>query len=186
MGASGTNPSRSQLGMLKEAYEEGKRLIDDQIAEADSMRQRSVQFMTFTGSATAFLVGTSLKDGSPQQLDFYLMAILATVVSVLTILAMLAILLSLMVERSASSMPRVTKADWAFRLNPGTLVRKWLSPDVGAPTENDFYRGLALEYEKGAAINDAYLGQMRRWYAFLLVVGSAQVLAWAALAWIFG
>jgi hypothetical protein len=49
-------PTNDDLPMYKMAYDEAKRLVDDQVAELDGIRQRSVQFLAFIGTGTAFLV----------------------------------------------------------------------------------------------------------------------------------
>lgn len=178
-------PSGTVLGLYKEAFEEGKRAVDDQIAELDSMRQRSVQFMAFVGSATGFLVGSGLTATtalSNRGVPFYLSAGIASAVSVAAIIGLLSVLLTFARNRGKS---RDLRAHWNFRNSPEILVTEWIDADVGAPTAEDFYKELAIAYERKLNINDPLLRQVRRSYTWFLSLGGLQVIAWAAVIWIF-
>ena len=164
--------------MYRVAYEEGVRAVDDQIAELDSMRQRSVQFLAFVGSATAFLVGTGL-GGAARTPAFYAVAATATVLALFSLTMVAFILLSI---ECRHGLHRVL---WNFRLEPSTLVEKWIDPDVGAASESEYYRALALQYDKMSAENDGPLKTVRRWYWLFLLLGSTQVMLWASLVWAF-
>lgn len=164
--------------LYKLAYEEGKRTVDDQIAELDSIRQRSVQFLAFIGTATAFLVGTSLKLPT-RTLAFYVIAVLAS----LLMLASVALCLSLLI---ASVKPWSRKAqDWSFRLKPKSLVA-WIEPDVRQPSESDYYRALAEVYEDMADENSVGLDDIRRSYIWFLGIAFVQLTLWLVLAWLYG
>lgn len=164
--------------LYKLACEEGKRTVDDQLAELDSMRQRTVQFLAFVGSATAFLVGTGLHAVSRNS-GFYAVASIATLLSALSVILCLSILV-------ASSRPWSRELEqWSFRLSPSALV-KWIEPDVHPPRDYDFYRALALQYEAMAEANAPSLDRIRRRYLIFLVMGFGQLCGWVALAWLFG
>lgn len=168
----------SQLAMLKVACDEGRRAIEDQVSELDSMRQRAVQFLAFVGSATGFMVGAGL-GASARPKGFEPLALAATASSLLTILLVAFLLLGIVFE---SWRPRRSK--WLVRINAGRLVREWIGPDIGVSKEAEFYQDLALAFEKMAKNNKPALEALRRWYWILLVVGSAQVSLWALLVWI--
>lgn len=172
-----SGPNRSELYKL--AYEEGKRTVDDQLAELDSMRQRSVQFLAFVGASTAFLVGTGLRAPS-RSTGFYLLASIATLSIVVSILLCSAILVA------ASWRGRGLQIeDWSFRLSAKSLVQ-WIEPDVKPPSESDYFRALALRYNAMADENAPRLSRMRRHYIAFLVFGFLQLGAWVALVWIYG
>lgn len=162
--------------LYKFVCEEGQRAVDDQLSELDSMRQRSVQFLTFTGAATAFLVGTSLKTPSRTSL-FYVLASTATVLMVVSVVLCLSIL---MASRKVTS---PEPQEWRFRMSPTGLV-DGIESDV-PPRASDFYRWLAVEYDEMLCLNDPILSQLRRRYAVCLGTGFLQLTLWLLIAWIF-
>ena len=170
------------LGMYKLAYEEGKRTVDDQIAELDSIRGKSVQYLAFLGAATAFLVGTGLSYADRSK-GVFVTAAVATMLSGLALSLCLSIL-------TASRPPWPTpKRDswerWAFRMSPGNLLG-WIESDVGRPTEVQFYRALAQKLEIMATENDPIMEKIRRRYYWFLASGVGQLIAWTTLAWLYG
>lgn len=171
--------------MARVAYEEGKRLVDDQLAELDSMRQRSVQFLAFVGSATAFLVGTGLASTVDDRPSGWLLS--AAAASSLTVIMLLleAVILLSLVSRTSKMLP--TRHEWNFRLEPKVIVKAWVNRDLGAaPEEIDLYVELAEHYSDMADENDHPLAVMRTCYWLFLVVAFAQLMAWGALVWISG
>ena len=164
--------------MYKDAYEEGKRLVDSQSAEIDSMRQRSVQFVAFVGSATAFLVGTSLQAVSRTP-PFYVLAVSATAFSIIMVASLVFVLLGLVWIKG------FRRAKWNFRSSPRILVERWIEPDVGAHAEAEYYHDLAIHYDDKAKENRPWLAQLRRWYAALIVSGATGLLVWVTLFWMF-
>jgi hypothetical protein len=94
-------PRPEAMPMYRIAYDEGKRLVDTQLAELNGMRDRSVQFLAFVGSATAFLVGTSLgRVGEGTDIAYKTaltvsLAIAASVASLAAIYLVITILLAL-------------------------------------------------------------------------------------------
>jgi len=167
--------------LYREAYEEGKRAVDDQIAELDAMRQRSVQFMAFAGSATAFLIGTGLSSSSNRNVGFYVLAVVGSALSVIAIVGLISVLLALAVNKGS----RDVRAQWNFRNSPGVLIREWIDPDLGGLTPVVFYKQLGLVYERKLEVNDLLLRQVRRAYWIFLVAAALQVIFWGALVWIF-
>lgn len=178
-----TRDDRPELYKL--AYDEGKRTVDDQLAELDSMRQRSVQFLAFVGAASAFLVGTSLKV-TDRSVIFYVIAIAASLCTLLTVALCISLLLATQrpwrSKRSESDGPMRA---WSFRLSPSALVR-WIEPDVRPPNESDFYRALAERYEGMAGDNDEGLSKVRRGYICFLGAAVFQLTLWLMLAWLYG
>lgn len=199
--------------MLKVAYEEGLRIIEDQVAELDSMRQRSVQFLAFVGSATAFLAGSGLGGTYDRGPAFFVLAGLASLVSAIAIALASFVLLSLVPRRSGStdreqttqetalgsdpsespvpppaasgrSKFRIERAVFNFQVDPSTLVLRWIEPEMGA-TEAWFFKHLALHYGEKAAENEPLLDTIRRWYWLFIAFASAQVVLWAMVVWVF-
>jgi len=164
--------------MYKVAYEEGKRLVDDQLAELDSMRQRSVQFLAFVGSATAFLVGTGLTTPT-RDTWFFILASSATFLSLSAILMVLAVLVSS--RRLSSPAPY----EFDFRVLPGKLV-EWIEPEVPQPDEVDFLRALANQYQSMYEHNEQGLKLVRKYYLLFIVMGFLQLSFWVSLAWMNG
>jgi len=164
--------------LYKLAYDEGKRALQDQFTELDTMRQRSVQFLAFVGSASAFLVGTSLR-ATDRSVVFYILAIGASITTLLTIALCLALL-------TASRLPRARGVEeWSLNLSSSALV-KWIEPDVGQPNESDFYRGLAELYDRMTNENLPGLNRMRKRYVLFLGGAVLQLTLWLALAWLYG
>jgi hypothetical protein len=169
--------------MYKVAYEEGKRLVDDQLAELDGMRQRSVQFLAFIGSATAFLVGTSLgrvsQVGVAYEIVPLLLAGAASAASLIAIYLVVTMLLAL------SKDERLKPTNWRFRLSPEVLIR-WIEPEVPQPDEVDFLRNLADVYQKMYEYNEPRLKRLRKFYTAFVAIGFFQLVLWASVAWING
>jgi hypothetical protein len=176
----------SALPLYKVAYEEGKRQVDDQVAELDGMRQRSVQFLAFVGAATGFLVGTSLHrvgTTTPGPAYGHLafgLAVAASLASLIAIFLVLSVLLGL--SRKGW---RMRRAEFEFRLSSEDLL-DLIEADVGKPDEVDFYKYLASEYDVMYDTNDSYLVKIRRYYTLFIAIGFIQLALWTAVAWING
>lgn len=190
-GSRGKDADESVVGMYKVAYEEAKRVCLEQLAELDSMRQRSVQFLAFAGSATAFLVGTGLSNqpGDERSLAFFVHAGIASAASVASIIYVASILLSLVPPvgaRGSLLRPwRLRRAMWNFQLDARVFVEEWIDPEVGRSSEADFYRDLALHYGEKDGENESQLDTIRAWYLRFVIAGSTQIVLWAALVWIY-
>lgn len=170
-----SDPSEQRLSaaapLYKAAYEEAKSGVEGQTSELDAIRQRAAAYMSFVGAATAFLVGTSLRLPTTRNLEFYVIAGIATSLSLLTVIFACLVLL-----------PTRT---WEQKLSGQDLVEGWIETDV-PPTETLYFRALALLYDDMRAANETVLQQVRWRLTGVVVCGSLQVLAWATLAWYMG
>jgi hypothetical protein len=155
------------------AYEEGRRTLDDQTDELNRMRDRAVNFAVFVGAATAFLVGTGLQ-APHRDSTFYAIAILASALSALMIFLLFRVL----------NPAKVKKEFWNYRMSPKSLIQGWIETDVPVPSKAQFNRELARVYDDMVLKNEAVLGGLRTAYRWLIVIGSAQLMVWAALVWI--
>jgi hypothetical protein len=191
----------ADLALFKVAYEEGKRLVDDQVAELDSMRQRSVQFLAFVGSATSFLVGTSLPGTTSLTSGQRVVAASATVLSFGSIILVALILLSLVwgsrgtssaAETGGQSKPRFlqrivpARVQWHFRLDPLRLVTEWPKAKAvqQSKTEMTYYGALAKQYSSMSTRNKPALRTLRTYYWMFICATALQVTAWSSLAWL--
>jgi hypothetical protein len=175
------------------AFEEGRRLLDDQLDELNAMRGRAVQYLAFVGTASAFLVGTGLH-GSHRDGLFYAVAGVGTALSLVTV--GLATLVLLAVWPSGSQQDDGgaggTERDsglrimqWKFRLHPAPLVN-WIEPDLRKPNEADLLRALALREQQMYAFNKGNLDTLRLNYVLLIGCGAVQLIIWGTLAWLRG
>jgi hypothetical protein len=159
-----------QTDLYRVAYTESQRTLDDQRAELQGMRTRSVQFTAFVGAATAFLVGTGLHATDRNAL-FYTLAAIASAISALSI-----VLLVLLLHPS-------NRKKWEYRMSAKSLINGWIETDV-PPSEHLFLRELALKYDEMHTANESLLQSLRTRYRWLIIAGSAQVVIWAALVWL--
>jgi len=155
-------------GLYKLAYEAGLRTLDDQRDELNGVRTRAGQFISFVGSATAFLVGTSVAR-AVRDSTFYTVAVPATICTVASIMCLLIVL-----------WPRT----FDFRLSPGVLVERWIDRSVPPPSEEDLLRGLAVLLNEMQAANGLMLSRIRLWYVVLAGSGSIGLMLWTLLVWI--
>lgn len=172
-----TRPDR--LPLYQVAYDESQRALDEQANELDGMRQRATQFISFVGTATAFLVGTGVK--SPDRdATFFVIALVGSLASLGTILLAVAILT--LVRRSGWGFERF---QWELRLSASRLV-EWIEPDVGGPDEVDFMKAIALRQDQMRESNEVNLRVVRTRFLWLIILGSVQIVVWAALVWVKG
>ena len=172
-------------GLYKTAYEEGQRSLDKQFAQLDGMRQRSVQYLAFVGSATGLLVGTALSgNGTSSSLqsangrrEFLFVLGLATLISLVTLALVRSILLGTTRLRG--------RLEWETSLSPGQIV-EILEVEVGRPSETDLYRYLALQYEVMLDVNEPNLNKIRTRYSWYVLVGNLQLAVWVLCAWRYG
>lgn len=159
------------------AYEEGRRTVDDQMAELSSIRQNTVQFLAFVGATTGFLIGAGLPGIDSRGPSFYFIAISATVLSIVSVSICASILTASRHFWGGSSLK------WSFRLLPGNLM-KWVDADI-PPTPAQFYSKLAEVYAQMEHENSGGLKAIRARYVAFLITGFAQLCAWVSLVWIF-
>lgn len=179
----GSKLNSQRIGLLKTAYEEGRKALDDQIAELDAMKQRTVQYMAFVASATAFLVGSALSADRVRSATFLKWATSATAVSILALVFLTFILLSIV--WSPTGKKWLGRALWNFQVKPQVLVEKWIAPELGAADAEEFYEDLALHYGDKLEENEKNLSQIRRWYWLVIVAGGLQVVLWVWVVWRF-
>lgn len=172
-----TRPGKLPLYQL--AYDQSIRALDDQLAELEGMRQRTVQFLAFVGAATAFLAGAGLR-ASTRDWVFYLLAGFGSAVSVAAIVATLCVLAS-----SRYQDKKFGRLIWDFRIS-GTKLVGLIEPEVGGPDEVDFLKFLAVRQDEMRTANETNLDVVRTMYYWALGLGGVQVLLWATLVWVKG
>ncbi len=172
--AGGVPPDKRSISehtdLYQIAYEEGQRALDDQAGEIRGVRDRAVQFTVFVGAATAFLVGTGLQSAHRDAV-FYTLASIASLLSA----AMIALLI-VVLGPSRSNL-------WHYRVSARSLINTWIETKVPPPSNGHFFRRLAEQYDDWRVKNEKLLSGLRKWYRWLIIVGSAQVTVWAALVW---
>lgn len=159
------------------AYEEGRRTVDDQMAELSSIRQNTVQFLAFIGATTGFLIGAGLPGIGSRGASFYIIATSATALSIVSVVISASILIASRHFWGGSSLK------WSFRLLPGSLMN-WVDADI-PPTSAQFYSKLAEVYAQMERENSEGLRIIRSRYVAFLVAGFTQLCAWVSLVWIF-
>lgn len=192
--AEGEKP-REDTVLLEFVCLEAHRALEKQLNALDSMRNRSIQLVVFSGAATAFLVGSTLSDNVDRGGLFYPVAIMATIMSVLALLFLVFLLTAItfspddsMDGRQVSSLrgrrPRL--AGWNYLISPECYLDEWLGP--GKPTREPdvFYRALARDMQKRIDNNDRHLFWIHRWYICFIVTTVGQLVAWTSAAWLFG
>lgn len=160
-------PPQDQRDLYQIAYQLGLRTLEDQRDELNGIRTRGGSFMAFVGSATAFLVGTSIQAASRDGL-FYVIAVAATLCSTLALISLLALL---------------RPKPFEFRLSPGVLVDRWIEASVPRPSLDAFLRGLADLLEQMQGANEGLLRELRRRYVVLVGSGTLGLIAWTLLVW---
>lgn len=166
-----------RLELYKLAYAESLRALEFQGKQLEGVRQRTVQYLAFVGTATAFLVGTSLgsaiRDGV-----FYAVAVVGSIIAIVSVA--LAGRVLLLIAHFRWGLPRL---QWSFSMSGKRLI-EWIEPEVGAPNEADYVRELTLLNDEAYRINESALGSLSRWYSMFVLLGFVQLVAWVALAWL--
>lgn len=152
------------------AVAEGRRALDQQREELNSMRTRAVAFSALTVSASAFLVGSGLKDATRNGW-FFCLAGFGTAAFIAV-----AVLLVLMV------VPRIK---FRFFIQPDLLFA-WTEGEQRAPSKAIAMRALAKTLIPDMIRdNDIALGKVRRLYRLLLIAGIVSIAFWVMIVWIF-
>lgn len=182
------------LDLYKSAYEEGRRLVDDQATQLDGMRQRAVQFLAFVGASTAFLVGSALSHMNAADIPpvrtwpFFLLAGGATTLSVVAVLLCVSVLLS-WTRLSSRDDDEGFVETWHLKMRPGQVL--WfLEPPPGTTALTgrslaNVYQALARRYQQMADQNEEGLRRVRNRYLWLLLVGFFQLACWLTFTWVF-
>lgn len=163
----------SKLSMYKVAFEESVRALKDQVDELSSIRQRLVQYFAFVGSATAFLVGSSLGAAHRDGL-FYGLASVGTALMLAAIGCAVYLLWPWMSQLGATS-------------SASKIIREMIERKV-SPIQNDgqFYREFAKYNDAAVDENETVLKKTRMWYFVAIVSGALQLTVWIALVWLRG
>lgn len=157
--------------MYRLAYEQGLRTLSDQAAEVDGMRTRAVSFMAFIGTATAFLVTTTLRSAEPGAL-FYVVAGLAT-----------ALVGFATVQLARLLRPRI---EFTLQLNSRDIVTDWIDQEVPCPSEALLLRGLSGWLAQYAEDNLEGIKVLRNRFSHVVLFGSGGLLLWTTAIWVFG
>lgn len=164
------------------AVEEGRRALDSQFTQLDSIRQRTVQYLAFVGAATAFLVGTAMRGTQGTRPDIFLVF---AGVGVLTVIISLMLTWSILTASKRWWWP-VSRFKWDASVSP-RLLNSWIHPEVGPkPTDADFLQALANQYDDMIETNDGILEAIRRRYRWFLGFGFIQLCVWIMLIGWFG
>ncbi len=159
--------------MYRIAYEQGLRTLDDQAAEVDGMRARAVSFMAFIGTATAFLVGTTVRTAPPGLSPaFVTVAVIAT-----GLVAWATFQLVLLVRAGH---------EFTLRLNPGDIIRKWIDSRVPVPSESRLLRDLSGWLEVYIEKNEEGLDRLRARFNRVIAFGGFGLFSWTVAIWVFG
>lgn len=186
----------SFVEVYKTGFEEGKRAVDAQMSELESIRTRSMMFLAFIGAATSFLIGTSLGAATVSSW-FFVLAVPATGLWLLTLILCLAVLMAPLRMRSLftpwkwRSNPKLMVMNWQFRMNALSIISrpnpKPGTEGIGRPdSEADVFQALALRLQGMWQYNDAQMEKIRHRYWLFVVTGTVQMMMWTVLAWLYG
>lgn len=171
-----------EVDVYKHVVDVGLTALKDQLSELDGIRARTVQFLAFVGTATAFLVGTSLRSTSDARDSIFNVA-------GVTASAGIAIMLMLCISilTGAHHWWGGKTMTWDFQDDPAVYI-EWLDGDDSVRPKSDvvFYRYRAKRIAEQLQSNDKYLASVRKRYIVFLVAGIAVLAAWGVLAWRYG
>lgn len=157
--------------MYRLAYDQGLRSLADQASEIDGMRTRAISYMAFVGTATAFLVTSTLRSTSPGT-PFYVAAALGTVSFLVAI-----ILLARLIHPGIK---------FTLKINPRYIVEDWIDRDIPAPSEAAILRGLSGWFACYIEKNETGLDKLRFRFNGLIISASVGLLLWIFAVWAFG
>ncbi|WP_075013916.1 hypothetical protein [Geodermatophilus obscurus] len=154
-------------------YKEATRTLDDQSAEVNNARTRAVQYLAFVGSATAFLLGTAVKDITQRDGTFY---VIATAGSSLALLGLVCI----------AALLNPWQTPLYKRVEPKLLLVNFIERQVPIPNKAEMFRELSIHFENWQSANQRRLKSVRILYFASILLGSLQLLLWATLTWLAG
>lgn len=157
--------------LYRVAYEEGRKSIADQAVELSGIRTRAVSYMAFIGTATAFLVTTTLKSASSAW-PFYTLAILA---SLLMVWALFQLGRTIWPARK-----------FTFRIDPLEIINRYIEREVPAPSENELLRKLSKFYGNYIDNNEIQLKRVRSAFTQVVLFGGVSLFCWTITVWLFG
>lgn len=159
--------------LYKIAYDLGLRTLEDQRDELNGARTRACAYMAFVGSATGFLVGTTLRGASaPAGGWFYMLAIAGTATFVFALLFMCMLLF-----------PRLP---FNFGQSPKFIVEQYIERDVPPPTKEELLRQLCMDWDEYIMENGRSLKPIRQNYRLLMISGGLSLILWTSAIWMFG
>jgi hypothetical protein len=169
------NPTDDAAKLYKIAFDESVRTLEQQAAELSAIRQRLVQFLAFVGTATAFLVGTSLRPAAAGETirrgaEFMPLCISGTVAMGLTLVLTLILLFP--------KQTPLTVVSSARDIMDG--VHRDVSP---TDTEAHLLHDLAWYYDGYVEENKPILTRSRWLYFSAIATGAIQLGIWIALIW---
>lgn len=150
----GGGPHPQAGAVYKFVYDEALRLLDHQREELMTIRTRTVQYLAFIGTASAFLAGTGLK-GHSRGVEFYVFAGLGSFLFIVTLLFGTQTLSGYMrcpVDEHAAGLARWRIPKLMFEFSPAGVSQVIDKPiEVGAPgkyySEAAILKQLALQAE---------------------------------------
>lgn len=166
----GIDKDASLTGLYRIAYDEARSSISDQVDELNGMRNRAVSFMAFIGSATAFLVGTSVGSATPSWL-FYVLAVLAGGSTIYAIVQLCRVI-----------RPGIM---FTIRLDPTKIIADFIDRQVPRPSEAQLLRSLTGFYGVYIDQNEEGLSKIRNRFSQVIFFGSGGLLLWTLTVWIF-
>jgi hypothetical protein len=185
------NPDAVEL--YKVIYDEARRLLDDQLAELSTIRTRTVQYLAFIGTATAFLVGTSLSTGEESNV-FWGLAASASLLLVAALLRGIQVLSGMFWLRPADDdgkkRRRFRQPEMSFHFGISKLVQQVDKPIDVKPANfharAQLFKGLALQAEKYFFENESIVKRVKNAYLWCIGLGFLQLIIWGVVAWRYG
>lgn len=162
--------SDSAARLYRIAFDEGRRSIADQAEELTGVRSRAVSYMAFIGTATAFLVTTTLKAVTPD-LSFYIVAGIAT----------------LSVSWATLQLCRVIWPNTKFtlRMDPIVIIELFIDKKIPTYSDAEIYRELSKWFGRYLDTNERSLVKIRKLFAHVILFGGGGLVMWTIAVWMF-
>jgi hypothetical protein len=156
------------------AYDLGLRTLDDQRDELNGIRTRAGAYMAFVGSATGFLVGTTLRGASAESGTWFFPVAAAGTATFIIALIYMARLLSPGLE-------------FDFRQSPEIIITDYIETQIPQlPSKTQVLRDLSLEWNASIIENEGNLKPLRKRYRAVIIWGGASLVFWTSAIWMFG
>jgi hypothetical protein len=169
-----THSSGDKTNMYRVAFDESVRALKDQVDELSGIRQRIVSYLAFIGSATAFLVGSSLKAPEGRDDLFYYLAIAGT-----TFMGGAIVCATFLLWPKFTSIGATSSAKKVIE----GMIERQMSP---IQTDAEFYHDLAMYNDNAVDKNDSKLAWSRGLYFAAVICGAVQLTIWIVLVWLRG
>ena len=155
--------------VVRIAYDEAVRALNDQSSELSNLRTRTVSFIAFVASANAFLAGAVVKTpGSARDSVFYILTASASVCFLVLLVSAVRIL-----------SPR---RRFAFTTEPRELLAQ-VDAEVGS-SEAQYLSYLVQGYGGALELNDERLTPLRNSLLHLVVAGVAGTVLMVVVTWV--